>query len=351
MKKRIISILVSVIIATLLLSGCGSSKNTSEAMAMKAMGNGADYASAVAEEAMMYDEMPVNADSGEVTVNDTSRKLIKNADMTVETEDLSALMDNLNSRINEYGGYVESSYVDNGNQYSSYRNASLTVRIPSDKLDAFINNIGEVSNVLSKNLSVVDITLEYVDTEAKRSSLETEQKRLLELMDRAETIDEIIVIEQRLSEVRYELESAERQIRSYDNQVDYSTVNIQIREVVKYTPVEERSRWQEMTEGFMESLVSVGEGLLDFGVGFVIALPFIIVWAIIIAVIVLIVMGIVKGSKKRKTKKLAKAYAKAQTQAPTQAQTLNQAQAQALNQAQTQAVAQSQLQAENKDGK
>lgn len=337
---------------TLIMAGCGASSSDSafsEAKTVEAPAAAYGYDSyndvydyAESAEEAVYEE---NGTSEEVTVNDTSRKLIRNVDMRAETENLDELIANLNSRINQYGGYVEYSYIENGSTYGNYRSsrsASYTIRIPAEHLDAFLANVSEFSNIVSKNINVTDVTLQYVDVEARKSSLATEQQRLLELMEKAETVEDIITIEERLSEIRYELESAERQLRTYDNQVDYSTVTINIDEVKKYTPVEETSRLEKIKTGFVTSVSDVFEGILDFGTGFIIALPFIIVWAIVILIIVLIIRGIVKYSKKKAIKKKQKAMmAQNSVQAPP-AQQMQNAQAQTVQQ--TTQIQQSQAQ-------
>ena len=89
---------------------------------------------------------------------------------------------------------------------------------------------------------------------------QTEQERLLQLLEQAESIEDIITIEQRLSDVRYQLESMESQLRSYDNQVDYSTVYLYIDEVEVYTPVEEETTWERISAGFMDSLKEYRRG-------------------------------------------------------------------------------------------
>lgn len=300
---------VSLVLSVMMLavSACGSNSSTYSEKAMAT----SDYAyDSFAEESVEYSN---ESGSGESMVNDTSRKLIKTVDMKIETNDLNVMMEGISDRVNFYGGYIEYSYVYNGSEssYKSNKSASLTARIPSVKLDDFLNNIAETSNIVSKNINVTDVTLSYVDTEAKKDSLVTQQKRLLELMSQAETVEDIITIEDRLSNIEYELDSAERQIRSYDNQIDYSTVSLDISEVVEYTPVEPVSRGQKMKEGFINSIVSIGEGLLDFGVGFVIAIPYLIVWAIIVVIIVTLVKLVYKLNKKSAEKKKAKAEAKA----------------------------------------
>lgn len=340
MKKRLSVLLLT---AVLVLSACGSS-DSAEAVALgnnaKSAGSYAAYddmysaAEAYVEEE--YEEMPASK-SEQVEVNDTSRKLIKNVDISAETNDMDAMINNIQNRVDACGGYVEYSYSDNGGYYNSNysRHADYTIRIPAKNLDAFLENVAEISNIIYKNVNVTDVTLQYVDVEARKSSLETEQSRLLELMEKAETVEDIITIETRLSDIRYELESAERQIRSYDNQVDYSTVTLSISEVKEYTPVEEPSRLEKMTGGFVDSLKGVGNGFLDFFTGLVIALPYLVVWAAIILAIVFIIRAIIKKSKKKRIAKAAMAQPVARpvaqpaqpvSQAAPQTQTTAQAQ-------------------------
>lgn len=320
-KVKLMTIVSVITIVSISLSGCGSSSyKSSEAMTDSYYENVAaagDYAYEEAKEyPYEYDEATeemstTGSASSKVQVNDTSRKLIKNVDMQVETNDLDKMVLSINERINEYNGYVESSYVYNGSgkKYVT-KNASITARVPAAKLDDFISNVGEVSNIVSKNINVTDVTLQYVDTQAKKDSLLTQQNRLLELMSEAETVEDIIYIEDRLSQIRYELESAERQIRSYDNQVDYSTVNINIDEVIEYTPTAPKSRWAKMTEGFVESIEGICEGFLDFLVGLVVAIPYIVVWGLIIFIIVIIIKLIIKACQKKAAKKRQIEYQK-----------------------------------------
>ncbi len=242
-------------------------------------------------------------------VQDTSRKLIKNVDMSVETEEFDTLLANVERRIEALGGYIETSNVYNGSSYNSYsnlRDANITARIPEEKLDEFLSLVSESSNVISKNENVTDVTLQYVDLQSHKEALQIEQQRLLELLEQAETIDDIITLESRLSDVRYQIESMESQLRTFDNQVSYSTVYLYIDEVKTYTPVAEQTRLQRMTSGFVNSLKGIGNGFLDFCVGFVVALPYLAVWAVIIVAVILLIRLIVKKSKKSREKRALK---------------------------------------------
>lgn len=211
------------------------------------------------------------------------RKWIITVNMQAETEDLDELLREVNTRVEELKGYVESSGVYNGSTYSQsrrYRNASLTIRIPAGQVDAFTEGLSGISNITSSDRSMEDITLTYVSVESRRKALETEETRLLTLMEQAETMSDLLEIEARLTEVRYELESTTSQLRVYDNQVDYATIYLHISEVREYTVVEEQTLWQRIGRGFMDSLEGVGNFFVELFVFLISNLPCLAVVAV-----------------------------------------------------------------------
>ena len=214
----------------------------------------------------------------------TERKLIRTVEMNVETENYDELMENLEKQIQELGGYIQEKSAYHGSYYgSSRRNADITARIPSEKLELFTKRIGEIGNVTHESESVEDVTLKYVDLDSHKKMLQAEQARLLELLENAQTMEDIIALESRLSEVRYQIESMESQLRTYDNLVDYSTVHLYINEVERYTPQQEKSTWDRIKTGFTENVYNVTNGIKNFVIEFIIAIPLIAVWIVIIA--------------------------------------------------------------------
>lgn len=306
MKKK--SMFFVVLLGTaIVFAACGGSSKTDMAP---------EYNSAATENAYDSSEMTVytaegeGADTGSNKVSEsalaTDRKLIKNVNLTMETKEYDTLLKNLETEIKSTGGYIESMNASNGNSYYSTgeRYATITARIPATSLDAFVNKVGEAANVTNRSESVQDVTLTYVDMDSHKKMLQEEQSRLMELLDNAADIEDIITIESRLSEVRYQIESMESQLRTYDNQVDYSTVELTVNEVVELTPIEEESAGIRISTGFVRSLHNVGNGLKEFFIQFVIAIPYLIVWGIVIAIAVLVLRKIMKASDKR-TKRLA----------------------------------------------
>lgn len=262
----------------------------------------------------------------------TNRKLIKTVNMDVETREFDSLMEAIQTQVKTLEGYIESMNTYNGSTYYGYhstRNADMTIRIPATQLENFLNAISGISNVVRRSDNVEDITLTYVDLQSHKTALETEQTRLLELLERAETIEDIITIEERLSNIRYQIESMGSQLRTYDNKVDYSTVYLNIDEVEVLTPVQEETTWERISGGFVDSLKNIGNGLVEFIIWFVIHLPYLILWAVIVIIIVVVIRLLVKrGDKKRarKAQERAQLQAKQAQQQALQMQQLKQAQ-------------------------
>jgi metal-responsive CopG/Arc/MetJ family transcriptional regulator len=238
------------------------------------------------------------------------RKLIKTVNLEVETKEFDQLMSAVEAQVENLGGYIESMNTYNGSKYSGYesyrsRYSSLTARIPKEQLNTFLNAVSEAGNITSRSENVQDVTLSYVDLESKKNSLQTEQERLLTFLESAENMEDVITLESRLSDIRYQLESMESQLRTYDNKVDFATVYMDIQEVQELTPEpEEETVWEQLGNGFMDSLGDVWDGIVDFVVWFVVHIPYMAVWAVVIAVIVMIVKLIIRRRKKARQKKI-----------------------------------------------
>ena len=295
MKKYLKVTLVMLLVMSL-LTGCGSSMAADKAAPMEEM----------AVEAPMAEAPMLNSTGSAVTsgqsVPGTEQKLIKTVRMDVETEDLESLLPQINEKIAALGGYVEEQELYNGSNYSSYRHrsANLKVRVPAENLNGFVENVRGVSNVVTYNESTENVTLTYVSIESRMKALEVEQERLLELLSQAENMADLLEIEARLTDVRYELESVTSQLRVLSNQVDYATVHLYISQVKVYTETEEQTIWQRIGSGFKENLKDIGEDLTDFFVWVVTYSPQLILWAAIIAVVITIAKR--KFAKKRVSK-------------------------------------------------
>ena len=296
MKKMLSLLLCAALLLTLTACG-GSSKST-------AAGVVREEAAAEAPAMMADNTASLTGSQSGSTALPEGRKWIITMDMNVETEDLDALMADLDQKINTLGGYVEDQNIHNGSNYASrrYRSANLTLRIPDEKVDSFTNDLSGMANVVSQNLRREDITLKYVATDSRVTALETEETRLLELLAEADNMTDLLEIEARLTDVRYELENYASQLRLYDNQIDYATIYLSIDEVQEYTPVEEPTFFERIKTTFSDALEGLGDSIVNITVFLVGNSPYLLTFGSAAVVIIKLVKRRGKISLKKKTK-------------------------------------------------
>lgn len=318
-KRNVIAGCLLAVLTACLLTACSASTSRTEntaAMDAGAWENRGDVPAeevaeyAAADTAMSGAEGMEAANSTQVQENVTDRKLIREVSMEVETEQYDGLIQTVEEQVAALGGYIESSYASGGGRNGGTRYVEISARIPKEKMDAFITAVEGVSSVRNKRETVEDVTLQYVDLESHKKALQTEQNRLLELLGQAESVEDIITIESRLSEVRYQLESMESQLRTFDNKIDYSTIYLSVSEVLRLSPAdgEKLSVWERMRMGFSENLYRLGIDLQDMAIGFVINLPYLAVWLIVILVVLGIVLLFRKQNRRRRQEKAGNAH-------------------------------------------
>ncbi len=299
MKKWIVWLLVLTLCVGL-LTGCGGGKSTAMDAAGAVLHDAAD---GYAEYSKENGSTSLSGSGSSVTpVEATNQKLIRKFNIEAETEDLDALLTEITEKIRQLGGYIQEQETYNGSPSAQrrYRRSTMTIRIPAEKLEEFVEKVTEESNIISSNETTDDVTLNYVAIESRISALETEQTRLLELLAKAETTADLLEIEKRLTEVRTDLESITSELRVLDNQVNYGTVRLSVSEVKEYTVVEEpETVWQRIGTGFMQSLKGLGNFFTDLFVFIIVASPYFV----FIAAIVVVVLLIIRASKKKKQKK------------------------------------------------
>ncbi|MBQ9268115.1 MAG: DUF4349 domain-containing protein [Oscillospiraceae bacterium] len=325
MKKntRVLALMLAMI---LLLAACGSSAGASapagnyyaaDAPAMEAaaeeaeMGDwdyaGNDYLDIDAAEAPMAaagsEGASSNAQSAEGITEgtpaaaDLSEKIIYSAYAEVETTEFDESVDAVYALMDRFGAFMETSSVTGNNLTDSYygygssRTADFTLRVPKDRYSAMTSALSEVGNVTYLTSNADNITAQYTDTASRLSAYEVEETRLLEILGQADTVEDMITVESRLSDIRYEKEYLTSTLRNWDNQVAYSSVSLHLREVKVLTPEpeEEKTYWQQVGEGFMDTLRFLGEACKDIFRFFVAALPVLLILAVIAVVIVLLV--------------------------------------------------------------
>jgi preprotein translocase subunit SecG len=317
MKKRRLFVVVSLfVVITMIMAACGKKEENKSSTAydsdMKYGGN-LDMATSeeqaeapAAEAAPGVTNFTVTEDKAKGSLSNNSSinvedsdalqsqdKIIRTFYMDVEAQEFDSLITKMDSEINRLNGYVENSQIRGKSLLDSggARFASITARVPRENVDEFVNVVGENANVTNKQESTENVTLQYTDMESRKKSLEIEQERLFVLLEKTETLDSIVTLESRLSEIRYELQNYETTLRTYDNKVEYSTVTLSVKEVEKFTPTVEikQTVGTRIKNGFSGTMYNISEGLKNFLVWFVVNLPYLLIWAVIIIAIALVV--------------------------------------------------------------
>lgn len=236
----------------------------------------------------------------------SERKIIKTMRISAETKAFDNATVAIEALCTQLGGYIESSSFSGGSiRYSSAvvaRSASYTLRIPAEELDSFRAGMDGEINVVSENTGLSDITDQYFDVDTRLATLKTEEERLLAMLEKATELEYLITLESRLSEIRYQIESYTGTLRRYDSQVAYSTVYLNLDEVLEYTQVIEAPQTfgERMSIALQESWADFVDNCKDFAVGFVYALPTLVVLAVIFTAVGVIIVAVVKKHRRQR---------------------------------------------------
>ena len=327
MKKRIFALTGILLALLLVLAGCGSrAANDSPGVAgygsynQKSESYKASETLFDTESPMMPSPEPGERDDDVALTTD--RKLIQTAWMELESRDYAQALAALEQMVTDCGGYIESWSEQGGSLYSSRYNAryaSITARIPADRLETAMGSAGELCNVVSRSTDVADVTESYADTEARLKTLRLQEERLLEILSKATELSDVLELESRLSDVRYQIESYEATLRNYDSRVSYSTLHITLQEVVEYSIINDppQTLGQRLSDGFKDSMRMVKNSAENALVWLVTYLPLVLLWAVILAVVIWLVLRLVRRAQK--AGKLPKVSRKGnpQAEAPT----------------------------------
>ena len=224
-------------------------------------------------------------------------KLVYTASVTLESEDFDIASDALHQKIASLGGIIvsENAYNLNKKGYGG-RSMDMTVRIPQENYETFLAGLSDICNVAAVNRYVENLTERYYDNENRLKSYRIQEERLFAMLEKAESVTEMLEIESRLCDVQYQIEALTNTQRTIDNDVRYSTFNLSLAEVKKFTTPEPETfgdKFKEAVGGSVESFGVFSENLLFF---FIYVLPYLLC----VAVVVVIVLVIVKVAKKKR---------------------------------------------------
>lgn len=232
-------------------------------------------------------------------------KIIREATIQMQTENYSEDMAALEELVTSLGGFI-TSREEWGSEQSAEtgenpRTLSLTLRIPSDQLDAFVEQAKQVGIVTASSISETDVTDQYTDTDRRLQAYQKQYNRVLEMMDQATTVEELIQIESELSRLEMEIESCQGTLNYWDARVNYSTVYIYVDEVRRAISANP-SLGERMRTALANSWDDFTQGCQDLVVNLYAAIPYIAVWIVVLAaaggIAVLIVRKVRKGRRK-----------------------------------------------------
>lgn len=291
MKKLFAIVLCAVIALSFAACGASSDKAVSENAAMD------QEFDMLAQNTGAGDNYSYTADSsgaGESPAQKTQdEKIIKTVDLSVETKEYEAYITALTASVSAAGGYVETSTANLGSTSYSNRYATFTVRIPAANLDSFISASGEKGTITSKTENQQNVTLEYVDLESRIEAYKTEKATLTGLLEKAASLENVLAIQERLSEVNYQIESYTSKLKVLENRVSYSTVTLRINEVERVTEAQP-TLWTRIKNRFLNNLDGLVDWFKDAVVAIIGGLPVIIPLAVAIFVVILIIKKLIR---------------------------------------------------------
>ena len=333
MKTKKLLALVLSLLMMLSLCACGSAKSSATSAAGGAREESAAYFPAPAEAPMAAYDMAAyedeglglagnsaaaKAEGGGEAPTENPEKIIYSADATVETTEFDECLTALEQLLAANGGFVESSSVNGSNYYDSARGkvsrrtASYTLRIPSAKFGGMMDALSTLGNVPYTHMYTENVTAQYYDVEARMKAYQKQEERLMEMMELAETVEDIITIEDKLTDVRYRIDSFQSSLNNWDRRVAYSTLSITVKEVQVYTPatVTKISYGEELWLTFTDALKNAGQFFKDLLVFLVSAIPTLVILAVLFFVFRPLLKKLHQKAKARREARAAKKAAK-----------------------------------------
>ena len=194
---------------------------------------GQDAERGVAEEAAPPAEPPAVDGSIPISgqVPPIQPRVIQNASLsvTVPKDDFEEIVDQARQIATTLGGFVTSSSASQGGDDRLVR-GTLVVRVPGQAYSQAMSQFAKLGKVVGREESGSDVSLQYVDLEARARHLEAVERQLLGFLDETKTVGDALVVQQQLNEVQLQLEEVRGQLRYLDDQTSFATISLQIAE-------------------------------------------------------------------------------------------------------------------------
>lgn len=242
------------------------------------------------------DDAPIDES---VEAADSTQKLVRTADISIEATSYDDVMSKIREEMSKGGAFAESQ--DEQVRSNGTRYASITIRVPADRYQAVMDGLaGAGGKVVSKSEHVENITRVYADNEAVIKGLEIQEGRLLEMMGKAETVEDMLSIESRLSDVQIELNRVRSSREAMDSQVSLSTISVFVSEVERESVNEKESYGSRARHAFDEMCDDFVDTVQDLGIDLIYAIPGIVLLAVLALILRALVRKAYRTGKKRR---------------------------------------------------
>jgi len=213
------------------------------------------------------------------------RKITHDLTLTLEVADTNDSVTQISNEVQQLGGYVVESQQNGSDSHSS---AHLTLKIPADQLNGLRDSLSSWGKILDQHMLANDITNQYYDSQVRLQTLETEEKRYLEILNQAKTVEDVLKVENALGNIRQQIEQLKGQLKLWNNMVEYSTVNLQLVTLQSpnfnlkdpWQPIAWTNTWQATQDAVLKTLSSSWNGLNYLVVGIGYALPYLLICAL-----------------------------------------------------------------------
>ncbi len=255
-KKRygfVISMIACMVLFSVLFSGCASKTSKfSDSNSLGSVNHVSDY------EYSGDMEQNVTEAAGAANKAVAVRKIIQTAHIDLETKDTLTLYQKLASWTQSNGGYEFSK-----NQYKSGDATVMeaTLKLPPDKLNAFLDFAAQSGTVVNSSVDAQDITDSYYDVQTRLASKRKSLEQYYELLKNTQTVEEIVTVQQSINQLTEEIEALEGSLKLWDSQIDYSDVHVFIREYSDPVKIKKDFNWNTMS--FDDMLYMMKQGFLS----------------------------------------------------------------------------------------
>ncbi len=229
------------------------------------------------------------------------RHVIRRGSVDLAVKDTRAKVDDIREIVREADGIVSSSYIYEirEGQYG----ARMTLRIPEKHFEAVLDQLETLGKATNVQTELEDVTMQYVDLRSRLNNQIAQEKRLTEILEMAENVEEVLEVERELNRVRGEIESMSARLTQLEDQITFSTINVSLREETIPTGTVSPAPFQNLGERIMHSLYGSINFILNSVSLIILVFAAVIPVLIILALIGLVVWLLVRRSLRRKRKK------------------------------------------------